>query len=624
MGLLTGVVGGCAGSAPTKTAVPEAAPNWSRTPLLEDDPNTLEALEAAARGDLADRIWRLDHLLDLFDAARFTEHEVPRELLWAALGGHGVGVGVDATREAQRRLLQEALALEDEATRSGLDEDRTRWIADVIMLLTNDLQQPGRAEDLSIRNLAYRTLIEQGHPRVADNARWRIYDHVRGTLRGAVEVAPRHRMTVAVQALYAERDDVDPWLEDVAAHAKPPWPSPEALWKPLAMQAEALAELERWAPVIERVQEADADLRDTVMAQLPAPRDPDWPMPEAPTGTAENESLAPVVLVGQGRVVVDAGRPQARTLPSSDDIEDLADAIQSALAQDGRGTIALAAAPLLPSPELHRVLRAFRRAGVARLEIGIREPRLDGERPVVRALPVVVARSTDATAGAAALLDAPIAVHLAGRGPRFAIEDQWISDEAHTPGELRAVLSKLRRAYPRARIARVTLDSDVVLAQWVDVLVALRQAGDDGGFEQVGWWAGGAPPQGGPSPEADQRLAHRLAWSWPDPDIRLDQPYPFAAPDQTRLEDYVGRLSACLPELQVPTPKQGGQATFVLSFEEGRLRDVGLDLPSSVQRRATRAKTLESTTACAKNVGFALRLRAHRDPVVVRATLRPG
>ena len=145
-------------------------------------------------------------------------------------------------------------------------------------MLSADLQPPPSADDLSIRTLVHRTLAEQGHPRIVDNARWRLYDHARGTLQGAVEQPPEQRLPVAVQALYVERDSVEDLLADTAPHAHPPWPTTEALWGLVQAQAGSLRAVPRWTAVIERREPDDQALHETLRASLPAARRDDWPL----------------------------------------------------------------------------------------------------------------------------------------------------------------------------------------------------------------------------------------------------------------------------------------------------------------------------------------------------------
>jgi hypothetical protein len=614
------LAGGCAHGARRTGASSATGSSWLEAPLVGERID-VAVLEPLAAGSCSARIVRLDYLIDLLDAARFAEDEHAREALWIALGGHALGIGFEATREATGRLLQEALAIETDAERDehGLDESHRRFLADAIMMLTVDLEHPATAEGLSIRTLAYRSIVDQGHDRIADNARWRLYDHVRGTLEGAADAPPRERMEVAVQALYAERDRVDAWLEDTAPHARPPWPTPSALWSTLEQQRDALAALSPWAAVMATREHADLALRETVMMVLPAPREPSWAMPLLPGGTGQGESLAPVVLASEGALILDAGRPGALELALPGDPAKLPEHLRTVLVQDGRGIVLLAGAPGLPSPELHAVLQGLAQAQTSRIELAIREPRLGTgdeaieEETVVLVLPLEVAqRTSEPRGGTLALLEARVAVHLTGRGPRFAIDGRALPGEITTSRELEALVRTIARAYPRERIVRLTLEADVMLDQLVELLAAL-EGGPDRPFSSVGWHPESTPPP--PPAESHARILHARAEAWwPTPKVALSQPYPFAAEDQKRLEAFTATLSRCIPELEHKT----SSVAFALVFSEGRLietRTPGLRAP------APRADALRS---CVDDLALSFRLRQHRDRVEIGVALSPG
>ncbi|MCA9711875.1 MAG: hypothetical protein KDK70_38920, partial [Myxococcales bacterium] len=542
-------LGACAHTA---TSTPPAGPPaaWVDAPLLGASADEADELVALARGDRRARQVRLDRLLDLFDAARFGQDEDARETLWTALGGHVSGVGEQASRDALQRLLQEALALEEDARRAD-DHDAASLSADAIMMLSTDLQTPGTAEDLSIRTLVYRTLAREGHERLRDNARWRLYDHVWGTLAGAVEVPPEQRLEVAVQALYAERDSVEELLADAAPHARPPWPATEQLWALLEAQRAPLTEIPRWAPVMERRAGDDDQLHDTLRTALPAPRPDDWPLSSLPAGTARPESLAPVLRVEHERLVVDAGRSHARTVALDTDIIELSRAIGNALAQDGRGTVLLVADPTLPAPQLRTVLRAVRRAAVERLELAVREPRVDPKAgEVVVALPVYVTHAGGQRPGDKAWAETRVHVHLDGRGPQVAVDGHWLAERPAGPRALRTQIEQVARAYPRERGVVVSLDGDVQLQQVLELLAAV-QGGPQRPFAAVGWMADGWRPTG--AADGDAWLRRRAALAWTEPRMELEQPYPLQEQDQKRLEGFAEHLAVCLPELRAAT-----------------------------------------------------------------------
>jgi hypothetical protein len=618
---------GCAHGANRESVLPaDSDASWLDAPLLGEavDPAVLQGLQ----GPPAARIVRLEHLIDLFDAARFGEDEYAREALWAALGGHSIGIGAAATREATGRLLQEALAIEAE-TDDALHDDHRRFLADAIMLLSVDLELPSTAEGLSIRTLAYRTLVERGHPRIVGNARWRLYDHVRGTLEGAAHAPPAERMEVAVQALYAERDEVDAWLAELVPHARPEWPTPTELWSSLQRHRDALAASPAWAPVVARRDAIDQDLRDTVLTVLPASRDAGWRLVSAKAGTGREEGLGPVLVATEGEAIVDAGRPGARAFGLDEASSPLVRSIGAAIAQDGRGLMLVVADPELPSPELAVVLEALRRAQVSRIELAIREPRLDGGgRPaaetgdevdpgeVLVALPIEVAvpATERPRASTLAVLDARIAVHLTGRGPRFILDGRSLSTKVEDRHRLEELIRALTRAYPRERVVRLTLEDDVMVQQLVDLLAALR-GGPDRPFAVVGW-----APETDSSREqesmSERHLRTRADALWPKPGVDLDQAYPLHGDDQKRLEAFVAGLGACVPELeQAPPPA----LRLHLAFEGGRLVEVrGPDVRRLPETRAA------SFRACVEELALPFRLARHRDRVEVGVTLSPS
>jgi hypothetical protein len=581
--------------------------DWIDAPLTGDDPQATEQLATLAEQGLTGRLIRLDRLLDLFDAARFGADEYARETLWTALGGHPVGIGSEATRDATARLLEEALAIDAAAREHGaLDDSQLGWLADAIMLLSADLERPASAEGLSIATSAYRQLAQDGHARVADNARWRLYDHARGTLEGASQAAPGRRLDVAVQALYAQRESVERWLAD--GPDVPPRPGADELWDVVERQRVALAQVSRWAPVVrERAQQDDA-LHDTLRSVLPAQRDPAWPAPEVDAGTAVPDAGGPVVLVQAGLARVDAGRPQARSLKLESDAADPAKELERALAAavsaDGRGTILVAVDPDLPAPQLQTVLRAIRRAQISRVDLAVRESGSEGT-PRLLALPMVVARSSDGTQELAALRSSRVAVHLDGRGAVLAADDRPLRADTSRDSELRQWSQTLAEAYPTERIVRLTLGSDVSVRQVLRVLRAF-EGGPEHRFAAVGWWAGGAPPSGRPDADEDRRVQLRASLSRAT--VQLEQPYPFKVRDQSKLDAYAQQLRECLPELETSSTKP---MRIAIQFDEGRVVEVAAP---KIRASKDRVAAFEE---CASSAALGLRLANHRDRIDV-------
>lgn len=594
-------------------------PDTGPVAWIDADPLAPAEIPAKTAGSRAG-VARIDRLLDVLDAARFTEDEAARDALWTALGGAAMGRGPDATREAETRILTEALAL-DQAP--GLDDDAHAFLAGAITVLSADLGLIVGAEDLSVRVAAYRTVAEDGHPRAADNARWRLYDHVRGCLVGAVAAPPEHRLEVAIHTLYVREDSLADWLDDRAAHAQPPWPAPAELWTGFSAERDALAGLPRWRGVLARRDRADTELQATVLGALPAARDGAWDVLRVPAGTGRKDSLAPIVKATEQDITVDLGRPQARTAERTDPA--VKRALDGALARDGRGAVLLVAPPMLPSPALNALMRALLDARVARVESAVREPRVSEESgDIIAALPLEVVRPSDQGPAAAAIARARLRVHLTGRGPRLALDGGWL-DPVATPTDLEARLARLDHAYPRERAITLTLGDDVLYQQLQDLLRALV-GGPQRRFDAVAWTPGAAPP---PEALTDKAVAAELKRL----DVRADLfqktasaalvAAPGAAPlpegDHKRLEALTRQLVRCLPELE--TPLKAGEAVDVeLRFEEGRLAAVTPRPP----RTKVPAARLAALRTCVEEEARGFRLREHTAPATLTARLRPS
>lgn len=597
--LLATVTAACAPKGGTSTRPGTDAPAWSDAAPIGPEPT-----KDVPQDDLEARIARLDRWLDQFDAARFAQDAGTREALWAALGGHSAGSGHAATRDALARMLDEALALEDALAAGLIEEDHARFLADAIMLLTADLEHPADAEALATRTLAYRELLELGHPRLHDNARWRLYDHARATLLRATEVPAGERMEIAVQALYTERDDVSAFiLPESPHHQRPPLPSPGDLWQLVLRPRDALASDPRWAPVVASRLAGDRALEETLQATLPAVRGSTWAVPDAPAGLATPESLAPVLRVSAAEVLVDAGRPNERRFAIEDDVVPLASRIQEVLAQDGRGTLLLVVDPMTPAPALHTLFRALWRAQATTLEIAVRSA-----AGRIEAMPLRVARSADPRPSAAAFLGARLSVHLAGTGPRFYFDGRALPDPTSHADQTELV-ARLRRAFPREQAVRLTLGGDVAIPQLVELLGAV--AGEaKAGLWTVAWWAGGEPPATAPSAAAAATLQRRNDLVWERPATEVDAGGQLAANDEARLSAFSRQLPSCLPELEHPIAR--ARVELRLTFDAGRLGDIALLEPTKLPRAAVAA-----FRACIQAEALPLRLDARERPVQV-------
>ncbi|MFV8756666.1 hypothetical protein ACNOYE_39485 [Nannocystaceae bacterium ST9] len=574
------------------------------TPSAAADADRLAELE---RSGWQGRVIRLDRLLDLYDAARFAQDEPARETLWLALGGSASTRGLEASREAVLRMLDEAYALEEEAG-DAVDEDQRRFVADAIALLSADLFLPDSAESLVDQLLGYRMLGESGHPRIADNARFRLYDFVRGVLEGGLEVGPDMRDDVVVHALYVEREDIAAWLEDGAPHARPALPSAEQLWALIEAQRAALAELPRWQAVLDLRAEADAELRETTRDLLPRPRDPSWALTELPRGTGEPESLAPIVLLRPGELVLEPGGADALTLaPESGEARER---IEGLLARDGRGTLLLAADPELPSPEFAAGLDAMIGARVSTIELAVHEPRI-GDEPgvVVVALPLHIVHADELSPGARAIRESRIHVRLSGRGTRVAIDDRWLAIDPALPSDLRSLVARLHEAYPRERVIRLSLDRDVQPRQLIE-LIAAFVGGRSPAFVAIGWPADQpllALPEARDD-AADRTLALRAALAKPGAAV-LDLAVELPVIDRARIDDLARDLAGCVPELERALPKTG--LTITLSFADGKLER------ASAKAKGASKPQLAAVEACVDEATLGLRLREHREPLTL-------
>lgn len=567
------------------------------------DVDRLAALDASgAKG----RVIRLDRLLDLYDAARFTADAPARETLWLALGGSSTTRGHEASREAVLRMLDEAYALDELGTLPG---DEQRFVADAIALLSADLFLPDSAESLVDQLLGYRLLAEQGHPRIADNARFRVYDFVRGVIEGALETSPEARDEVAVQALYAEREDLSAWLDDTPPHAHPPLPTSEELWALLDDQVDAIAAAPRWQAVLDARVKADTELRDTAFELLPRPRDPSWTLVELPRGSAAPESLAPIVRLRAGELALEPGGPDARVLAFG--AAGAREAIEGLLARDGRGIVLLAADPDLPAPEFAGGLRAIVEARASTIELAVHEPKIaDQSGMVVVALPLHVVHEGELSPGARAIREARVHVWLSGRGPRVAIDGRWLSASPELPSDLRSLVERVHAAYPNERVIRLSLAADVQPRQLIELLVAFV-GGRSPAFVAAGWaWDQPAPElPATPDTAADRALDQRAALAQPrSPTLELATELPEA--DRARVDELARDLAACVPELERPLPKTG--LAFTLRFAVGQLVEVRATAKGAGKDR------IAALERCADERLVGVRLREHIDPIELR------
>ncbi|RMG99120.1 MAG: hypothetical protein D6705_04150, partial [Deltaproteobacteria bacterium] len=311
----------------------EAAPALGTRPWSAVDPEWLarrpaDPVEAAAQLDVA---------LDAFDAARLLRDDGARERLEAYVGPWSPSHGPLATAEVTERLLARALDVADAAaTRLGTDHAAHAFAADAVTLLAADTYMPVDAEELLARVEAYRTVVALGTAPAADNARLRLFDFVRGVLADAAAAPAPRRYEIASFALLVAGRDPAPIL------ARPPratYPAPQDLVQILYDPIEPLVDTAVWGGTIGRLRQRAKRLAGTTMALLPAPRRPLTELvgriaPAVPPGFLPSESLAPVLVVRDGKAAVDPGHPTGvRIRLDADRGAALAAALEGALAR---------------------------------------------------------------------------------------------------------------------------------------------------------------------------------------------------------------------------------------------------------------------------------------------------
>lgn len=598
---------GCQRNLAPETTPPEILESWVDAPLT---PGSAK-LGSAHGVPPSSRVYRLDRLLDLFDAARFSGDQEHRESLWIGLGGGARQRGAAATRAALVWMLDEALALEEAP---GLGEDEQAFLASAINLLTADLYRPGDADDLSAQTTAYRSLVEQGHPRVADNARWRLYDHIRGSLAGAASAAPSRRGEIATHALYAREASIEPMIDDLrAVHVRPEMPGAKELGDLLGEVLAPLAADPRWQPYIARRHQADQELVQTLFGLLPAPRHQLSDLPKLPTGTGAPESRGPIVVLNATGVVVDHGRPQQVQGQASD--PKIGQALVATVAADGRGAILLAAEDSAPAPDLAAVLRGLAKARAARVEWAIHEPRLPEDAGlVVTALPFDIEPQSDALAvGTPGRLH----VHLSGRGPQFRLDGAWLEQPPPVGRELVTLVRQLKSAYYRQQVVTLSLAPDVAAPQIQELLVALV-GGPERAFDRVVWLPEPAfeiPPaseQPSKRPGPTQKmLMQRVELAKREVLVSFEQSGPLQAGDQQRIEARARSLFACIPELRRPLPAKFKLEVPVV-FVDGKLSGF------SVRGAKPAAGPAFERCVAEQFAGFGLHQQAGKLEVVVR------
>lgn len=434
-------------------------------------------------------------------------------------------------------------------------------------------------------------------------------------LDGALELGPELRKDVLVHALYADREDISIWLEDLAPHAQPPLPSASELLSLLEQHRAAVEGIPRWQPVVASRAQAERELQESAIELLPRPRDPAWVLPRLAQGIGQRESLAPVVLLADGKRVVEPTSSTPHQDPAREITDEHVAALEAALLRDGRGIVLLAADPLTPAAEFVMGVQVSMSARVATIELAVYEPRLDGEGSVVVALPLHVIDKDDLGPGARALRDARVQVLLTGRGPRFLVDGRWLSAAPALPSDVQRVVGDLRRAYPRERVVAITLGADVQPQQLVDLLAVLT-----GGINPLFFAAGlvevvGEAGPGPADPLADRKLAARLALVDGNPTIAVQPGASLSEDDRPRVEQAAASMRDCVPELEAPLPRQG--MNVQLGFVEGKLERV------AASGRSLAVEGRERFESCAHERLLGFHLRSQTEPLTVALLIRP-
>src|SRR5690606_29732334 len=327
------------------------------------------------------------------------------------------------------------------------------------------------------------------------------------------------------------------------------------------------------------------ELRETVVEALPRPRDPAWVLPKLPQGTGRRESLAPMVLLADGKRIIEPTSSSPHEQEARGITKEHVAALEAALLRDGRGTVLLAADPQTPSTEFWLGLITLMNARVTTIELAVHEPRLDGEGSVLVALPLHVVYEDDLGPGARALREARIEILLTGRGPKFRVDGRWLSASPALPTDVQRLLADLRRAYPRERVVNLELGEDVQPQQLVDLLATLT-GGPSPLFFAAGIVVVTGEPERGEDQAADRALAARLALVDANPISAVQPGAILTEDDRARVDQAAASLRECGPELEAPLPRQG--LTLALEFADGKLERIsasGRKLPAEGRER---------------------------------------
>ncbi len=549
------------------------------------------------------RLARVQRLLDLYDAARFGS-DAARLTLTPSIEGLTEDLTEDrgpaASATTLDHLLNEALALES-AQPLQHNTLYAHEVAQLIALLSADQGPDQTIDDSATKLLAYRHILELAPSMVQDNAQWRRFDYARGFLELATRAPARTRRKQAALAMLLVDEQVEPYLREGPSAARPNDPTPDELWHLVAQPLSLLAQDPQWASLARaKLIESEA-LRQTARSALPAPRTVEPWLPRHPQGCGRGEHFGPLVYVMNDSMVIDAHRPQARTLAHTASHAARTRALNLTLASDGRGVLTVTIEPGVRSADLFQFLQASAASTAEKLEFACAEPSLTTtDAWSVAAWPLGPKLRNDvATALAPRLL-----ASLSGFGVRFIVDGSALATLATTARDQQAMLHELRALFPRQTTLALHIGNDVVPNQLYGLLHAALDG--EGAFEQLQW----LPELDLPSipTHGDAVLARRRAWlpwvaAW-----HVAQPYPLKQADQAHLEQWTPQLAACVLELDVP-PERTSAFTVSLHLAHGRV--VGVDAPAGA----------DAVAACIRELSWGFRLQHHAEALTLVATL---
>ena len=575
-----------------------------------------------APNSLAEELVRLDLLLDLFDAARFGPDAAAAELLWTQLELTAPAHGAGATRRAITAMLDRALSIET-AAEGRLDENSSHFLSSAIQLLNVDANLPHDAETLELQLLALRDLSTAGHPRVADNARWRLYDHVRDALSAAPTMSGARRMDVGLHALLAQEESLGPWLGDGGPHDLALRPGAEQLVALAKNQLEALEQRPEWKSLARQRGSRDEALFAAFAAAWPDP--PRARLPRLAAGSGRAESGLPRLLItARGLSWTTDGKVHPFGFSDTDTREGL-----RKFADAGGMSLFVDADETLPAPDLAAALRATANTGVQVLELGIRESRarVDDARgelsdEVWTQLPLRIVGANDHGPETQAFREGRLELEISGRGAWLWADGLLTHEQALSGEALSGALEALKRAYPKEAGLRVRLHPDLRYPQLLDALVAALGRADAAPgthFRALAWLPDqGLPVHEGAQPERGaQLLAARLWQTQQQWELEVVQPFPMRPEDQGRADAMAQRAKSCWVELGLGEKHRDklGAVELTVQLAEGGVleHDFAFRFLGATRGPKLDPVAEKRTHECLKAETQRLRLPSHRD-----------